>query len=110
MYDRWRESFWNFLEDMGSKPTPLHTIDRENNNGNYEPSNCKWSTVREQNANRSNSRPTPGVWSHTYKDGVTKWFVTLKVGKVWVYRDSFYSEEEAINARKQAEQQFLTGL
>ena len=50
--DRWLKSFNNFLEDMGPKPTPLHSIDRINVNGNYEPTNCRWSTTKEQNNNK----------------------------------------------------------
>jgi hypothetical protein len=49
--DRWRESFASFLEDMGRKPTPQHTIDRVNNDGNYEPGNCRWATRRQQSLN-----------------------------------------------------------
>lgn len=63
--DRWMHSFANFLADMGKKPTPLHSIDRIDPNGNYELGNCKWSTQIEQANNKRNSRPL------TFK-GVTK--------------------------------------
>jgi len=50
--DRWMNSFENFIADIGLKPTKLHSLDRVNTNGNYEPSNCKWSTQKEQCRNR----------------------------------------------------------
>lgn len=51
---RWMESFQNFLADMGERPDNM-TLDRKDNDGNYEPSNCKWSTKREQENNKRNS-------------------------------------------------------
>lgn len=48
----WNESYATFLADVGRRPSPKHSLDRIDNDGNYEPGNCRWATVAEQSRNR----------------------------------------------------------
>jgi hypothetical protein len=51
MCERWN-NFGAFFADMGERPSPTHSIDRKDPHGNYEPSNCRWATKKEQVANQ----------------------------------------------------------
>src|SRR5208283_1726946 len=70
--ERWKE-FKNFLEDMGPRPAgmqgkrALYSIERMDNDGNYEPGNCKWATAKEQRANQRSfpSRPNRRAYSRS---------------------------------------------
>lgn len=53
---QWEKSFVTFLQDVGEKPTPLHTLERKNNNGNYTPKNVVWATKKEQANNMRKNR------------------------------------------------------
>ncbi len=57
--------FYVFLADMGPRPSKDHSIDRIDGTGDYEPSNCRWATLVEQNSNKKNN-------VYVTIDGITK--------------------------------------
>lgn len=91
--ERWKD-IHNFIEDMGPRPKGT-SIERINNNGNYEPGNCRWATSTEQGRNkRNNNLITAFGETHT----ASYWAEKLGTNKNLVYvriRQGF-SPEEAV--------------
>lgn len=56
VYSKWAKDFRTFLRDVGPRPSPRHSLDRIDNDGNYEPSNTRWATPEEQVRNTSHNK------------------------------------------------------
>lgn len=54
--DRWKDSFTSFFLDVGTRPSPDHSLGRIDNNGNYEPGNVEWQTEKQQQRNKRDTR------------------------------------------------------
>lgn len=87
--ERWRNSFENFLADMGEVPSPYHTLDRIDPNGNYELSNCRWATRSEQQRNRRDStmltfkERTQNVYDWADETGLPFYVIRNRITKGW---------------------------
>jgi len=80
---RWRNSFLAFYTDMGPKPFPKAEIDRIDNDGNYEPDNCRWVTHAQNCQNKSTTKLTMGKAEEIrklYKGGVAQTEIAANYG------------------------------
>ena len=77
--DRWL-NFKNFLADMGLKPTPKHSIDRIDNDGDYCLENCRWATKAEQQNNKRNNKPLITIENDTRT--IAQWTEKMGYGEM----------------------------
>ena len=105
--DRWLESFENFYADMGERLSKDHSIDRIDNNGNYEPNNCQWSDREHQQRNqRAQKRNKTGITGvGISKTGSFEASITVAKRKIYIGR--FKTLEEAAGARLNAEHKYF---
>lgn len=108
MCERWQENFLNFFEDMGTRPSPTHSIERNENDKGYFPENCRWATPKEQSRNKRNNihleyDGRSMIISDWAKElGVTtssiKWM--LKNGKDFSYIYWYYTTDEVLPLKR----------
>jgi len=92
----WIDWFTNFCNDMWERPV-WFSIDRIDNNWNYEPSNCKWSSKHEQNSNKRNNNNIVWVsWNKQKQKRVSRISIKWKNINLW----SFVNYQDAVNCRK----------
>lgn len=87
---RWLESFIAFLEDMGERPSPKHSVDRfPDQNGDYEPGNCRWATMKEQHCNRRDNNlitcdgVTENITEWSVRTGLSRQLILYRIRSGW---------------------------
>jgi len=79
MCDSWLNSFETFFADMGKRPSSKHSIDRfPDKAGNYDPDNCRWATMKQQQNNRTNNR----IFEYKFETGTISQLVDKYGGSV----------------------------
>lgn len=115
MCEEWQASFLAFYKHIGPKPSKGHSIDRLDNDGNYEPGNVKWSTQIEQTNNQRNRKLAgqairknnkSGIAGVVYYESTERWRAYIQVDGRNNAVGSYDNMLDACCARKSAELKF----
>lgn len=103
--DRWKESFTDFISDVGDRPSSHHSLDRIDNNGDYSPENCQWATAEDQ---ANNTIKNINIEAYGIKMSVARWCRVLEIKKERVYyrlkigwsdHDSLFTPQQGKNGK-----------
>jgi hypothetical protein len=108
MCARWNESFEAFVEDMGQKPSPEHSIDRLDNSKGYEPGNCRWATKFDQAQNQRTNRKiafrgeTKTVSQWAREAGIHPSLLSFRVAMKWPMERALTQKPRKMTKRQTA--------
>jgi hypothetical protein len=105
--ERWENSFQQFIADVGPRPSAAHQIDRfPNNDGNYEPGNCRWATRTEQQRNKRAQKRSEALPTGVYRQRSGRPYAAIGIAGRLTALGTFDTVEEAQAAFLRAKSQY----
>lgn len=108
--DKWQNSFEAFYQDVGPRPDESYTLDRRDNDGNYEPGNCRWADRTTQTLNQGIRSDNKTGIKGVSETSSGKYLAELRVHGEVKLKKEFPTIEEATEARRQAEEEHHSAI